>query len=113
MKSIQILSLRAVFLIAVTLLFTSCYTHRLATEALPGTVIPDTAISDSYFWGLWQDKPIETRVCDSLDVLGVAEVQIKTNFLYALITVATLGIWSPVKVIWRCSEQCPHTGIIN
>lgn len=90
--------------------FTSCYSYKVATHAQPGTEVSKTVTAHSFFWGLVQ-KPaqIHTPVCDSLQVNGMAEVTVKTNFGYALITVATLGIWSPVKVQWKCSKPCKKT----
>ena len=49
---------------------------------------------------------------DSLEVNGVAEVTMTTNLGYALITVLTLGIWSPIKVQWKCSKPCQPTGTL-
>jgi hypothetical protein len=31
------------------------------------------------------------------------EVRVSTNFGFALITVATLGIWAPATVEWSCA----------
>jgi hypothetical protein len=91
-------------------LFTSCYTYKVATHAQAGTEVSKAVTAHSFFWGLVQ-KPaqIHTPVCDSLQVNGMSEVTVKTNFGYALITVATLGIWSPVKVQWKCSKPCKKT----
>ncbi len=102
-----------VWLITVTLVFSSCYSYRVATQALPGTEVSKTVTAHSFFWGLLQ-KPVEihTPVCDSLGVNGMAEVTMKTNFGYALITVATLGIWSPMKVEWKCSKPCKKSGTL-
>jgi len=102
-----------VWFIAATLFLSSCYTYRVATEALPGTENSKTVTAHALFWGLVQ-KPTEihTPVCDSLGVNGMAEVTVKSNFGYSLITVATLGIWSPVQIQWKCSKPCKKTGEI-
>jgi len=97
-----------VFSVLMMVLFcSSCYSYRIATQALPGTEVSQTKTVHSFFWGLVQ-KPgeIHTPVCDSLGVNGVAEVTIKTNLGYSVITVVTLGIWSPMKVEWKCSKPC-------
>ncbi|MBC7889571.1 MAG: hypothetical protein H7Z13_16980 [Ferruginibacter sp.] len=100
-------------LVSVTLVFSNCYTYRVATHAQPGTEASKAITAHSFFWGLAKKpKEIHTPVCDSLGVLGMAEVTMKTNFGYALITVATLGIWSPVKVQWKCSKPCRKTGTL-
>jgi Bor protein len=97
--------------LAVTILFSSCYSYRVATHAQAGSELSKPVTAHAFFWGLVQ-KPaqIHTPVCDSLQVNGMSEVTVKTNFGYALITVVTLGIWSPVKVQWRCSKPCKKTG---
>jgi len=102
-----------VWLVTCTLFFSSCYSYRVATQALPGTETSKTVTAHSFFWGLIK-KPtlIHTPVCDSLEVNGIAEVTVKTNFGYAFITVATLGIWSPMKLEWKCSKPCKKSGTL-
>ena len=103
-----------VWLMVVSFLFSNCYTYRVATQAQAGTEVTNTVTAHSYFWGLIQKPPdfIHTPICDSLGVNGMSEVTVKTNFGYALITVATLGIWSPMKVQWKCSKPCKKTGTL-
>lgn len=92
------------------LLLSSCYTYRVATHAQPGTEF-SSRTAHSFFWGLVQNpKEIATPVCDSLNANGVAVVQVKSNFGFSLITVLTLGIWSPMKIEWKCSKPCQVTG---
>lgn len=100
-------------LFATTLFLSSCYSYRVATHAQAGTEPSKPVTAHSFFWGLVQ-KPaqIHTPICDSLGVNGMAEVTVKTNLGYALITVVTLGIWSPMKVQWKCSKPCKKTGTL-
>ncbi len=102
-----------VMIIVITITLNSCYTHRVSTQAQEGTELSKTVTSHSLFWGLVQ-KPAEihTPVCDSLGVNGMSQVTVKSNFGYSLITVATLGIWSPVQIQWRCSKPCKKSGEI-
>jgi hypothetical protein len=97
--------------LAAIILFSSCYTYRVATHAQAGSEPSNTVTAHAFFWGLVQ-KPaqIHTADCDSLQVNGMSEVTIKTNLGFAFITVATLGIWCPVKVEWRCSKPCKKIG---
>src|ERR1700712_2488576 len=92
-------------LIASSMLFSSCYTYRLATHAQPATdqLTTTTIHAYSLFWGIL-NKPqvLMTPNCDKLGVNGVAEVTIKTNFANAVLTIVTLGIYCPVKVSWKC-----------
>lgn len=96
-----------------TLLLSSCYSYRLATQAQPSTDITTAQSVRAYslFWGI-VNKPqvITTPTCDSLGVNGVAEVYVKNNFGNAFITVLTLGIYSPVRIEWKCSKPCAQTG---
>lgn len=94
--------------------FTSCYSYRVATQALAGSEISKPVTVNSFFWGLIKSPKddVHTPICDSLGVNGLSEVTVKTNFGYALITVVTLGIWSPVKMQWKCSKPCKKTGTL-
>jgi hypothetical protein len=81
---------------------------------------------DSFFWGAVQKRTngidVVTSNCDSLHYdkiakvvktpVGLDEVQVSTNFGYALITVASLGIWCPVQIKWKCSKPCTSIGTI-
>lgn len=99
-------------LLAGLLLLNSCYTYKLSTRAQAATdeLSTTTIYTYSLFWGL-VNKPqvVHTPNCDTIGSLGVAEVKIKTNFGYALATIATLGIYCPVKVIYKCGKPCPQT----
>jgi Bor protein len=100
-------------LFALMLVFSSCYSYRVATHAQAGTGLSKPVTAHAFFWGLVQKPPqIRTPVCDSLQLNGMSEVTVKTNFGYALITVITLGIWSPAKVQWKCSKPCKETGTL-
>lgn len=97
-------------LLGITFL-SSCYTYRVQTHSQAGSEVT-TVNANSYFWGLVQ-KPkagITTPLCDSLDVNGMSIVRVRSNFGYALITVITLGIWSPMKIDYRCSKPCQNIG---
>ena len=109
-------NLRCASLLATTLcagvLSSGCYSYRLATHALPSTEIGPAQSIPAYnlFWGiLARPQVIHTPNCDSLGLNGVAEVRVKTSFGNALVTVLTLGIYSPVRVEWKCSKPCPPT----
>jgi len=97
-------------LLACGTLFSNCYSYRIATHAQAGTEF-QTTTAHSFFWGLVQKpREISTPICDSLNVNGVAVVQVQNNFGYSLITVLTLGIWSPIKLQWKCGKPCQVNG---
>lgn len=92
------------------LLISSCYTTNIATHAQAGSVVSKRTVN-SFFWGLIQSpKRVTTPICDSLGTNGMAEVTVKNNLGYSLITVGTLGIWSPTRIEWRCGKPCPKVG---
>jgi hypothetical protein len=100
-------------LFSISFFFSSCYSYRVATQAQAGTETNKPITAHSFFWGLLKSpKEIHTPTCDSLGANGMAEVNIKNNFGFSLITVATLGIWSPMRIEWKCSKPAKKTGIL-
>lgn len=100
-------------LLAALLFLNSCYTYKLNTKAQPATDELTTTTLNTYslFWGLMnQPQVLHTPNCDTLGALGVSEVKVQTNLGYALITVATLGIYCPIRVVYKCSKPCPQEG---
>lgn len=109
---ILILKLRSIVLLASCVtIFNSCYTYRVSTHAQAGTEMITHRTVHSFFWGMLNNpEEIHTPICDSLQVNGMAVVEVKSNLGYSLITVLTLGIWSPVRIGWKCSKPCRETG---
>lgn len=102
----------SVFFIALSLTVTmsSCYTARVATHAQAGTETSGQTVN-FFLWGALQSpKRVTTPICDSLGANGMAEVTVKNNFGYSLITVITLGIWSPTRLEWKCAKPCKKVG---
>jgi hypothetical protein len=88
-----------------------CYSYRIATHAQAGTETKK-ATAHSFFWGLVQTPKdgIKTPNCDSLQINGMSDVKVRTNFGYALITVCTLGIWAPIQLEYKCGKPCQKIG---
>jgi len=61
----------------------------------------------TFFWGLVQDP--QTVVATNCESNSLDNVRVSTNYGYALVTVLSLGIWSPLDVNWRCAEA-PDSG---
>jgi len=79
-----------------------CYHYRVvAPDPEPATEY-ENRIVHSLFWGLVQSKDISADDClsNALD-----EVRITTNIGYSAISIATLGIWMPMNVQWRCAKE--------
>ena len=58
--------------------------------------------SQTFFWGLMQDP--QTVVAENCESNSLDNVRVSNNFGFALVTVLSLGIWSPIEVNWRCAE---------
>jgi hypothetical protein len=115
MPALFLRTVKSAALAGLLILHAGCYTYRLATHAQSSTdeLITTKKTAHSLFWGLL-NKPqaVMTPNCDQLGVNGVAEVTVKTNFGYALLTIATLGIYCPVTISWKCAKPCNPTGVL-
>ncbi len=93
-----------VYLVILLLLpfLSGCYHYRVtAPDPDPATEY-ESRVAHSLFWGLVQSKDISADDClsNALD-----EVHMTTNLGYSVISVATLGIWMPMNVQWRCAKE--------
>ncbi|MBK8965730.1 MAG: hypothetical protein R3D58_22375 [Saprospiraceae bacterium] len=85
-------------------LYSSCYHYRIMAPDFDPATEYQSKTAHSLFWGLIQSQPMRPANCANSN--GLDEVRVSTNFGYALITVATLGIWCPVQLEWRCAKPC-------
>lgn len=66
---------------------------------------PDSPVSATYHGSLWSDSLCSTNwVSSKSSRESLNSVRVRTNFLYALVTVASLGIYAPVDVEWRLNN---------
>lgn len=96
-------------LLFITPLTTGCYHYRvIAPDPDPATEYEKRTVH-SLFWGLLQARDISADDClsNALD-----EVRVSTNLGYSAISVATLGIWMPMDVRWRCAKEALIDGEI-
>jgi hypothetical protein len=56
----------------------------------------------TFFWGLAQDP--QTVIAGNCESNSLDSVRVSTNYGFALVTVLSLGIWTPIEVNWRCAE---------
>lgn len=93
-------------LIAVALLLLGgqgCYHYRVTTDDRPATEYEKKTVHN-LLWGLLtQDAPAADCVGEGKSN-GLSEVRISTNLGYLIISVATVGIWVPLDVEWRCAR---------
>ena len=101
---------------------TGCYTYHVyqvgGTDGRekgnqPGTEWEHKTLH-AFAWGaLRQDLPVTNCQLGSGQRLGMEEVKIDTNLGYLLASAATLGIWVPLDVSWRCTKPPVPTGTLN
>ena len=98
--------LMAVLLCA--MLTAGCYYYRAQVPGAPGVGVTEYKgeVVWSLFWGLVQENPRITNCRGQ----GLSEVRNTTNFGFALLTVASLGIASPQRVEWKCAPPTPSPG---
>lgn len=83
-------------------LINGCYHYRVvAPDPEPATDY-ESRVAHSLFWGLLQSKDISADDCQSN---ALDEVRMTTNLGYSVISVATLGIWMPMNVQWKCAKE--------
>lgn len=108
------LTTTALLLILLSALLPSCYHYRIsAPNNLPSTET-ESEVVHGLLWGL-AVKPkngLKPKNCEPHD-MALYQVQVTSNLGYSLITVVTLGIWSPMKVEWQCAKPCPGEGEIR
>jgi hypothetical protein len=66
----------------------------------------------AFFWGALQQNllpPAPPATSTPANCKSMRQVKVPMNYGYALITVATVGIWSPLRVAWQCAED-PNGG---
>jgi Bor protein len=98
------------------LLGQGCYHYRVSSANFDPSTNYQKKTVHSFFWGAAQKRTngvdVVTSNCDSLRINKIDEVRITNNFLYALATVGTLGIWCPIQIEWKCPKPCTQEGTI-
>ena len=61
-------------------------------------------------WGLVAQSAIAKNCADSN---AMDEVRVSSNLGYNVLTVGTLGFWSPTTVEWKCTSPPPASGNAN
>jgi hypothetical protein len=89
-----------------------CATYRVRASGaggIPGVDQYEGEVVWSFFWGAVEEIP-RVHACGELPL---AEVRVRSNLGYSLLSVATLGIASPVRVEWKCAKPRPAGGDLN
>jgi len=82
-------------------------------QNMPGTEL-ETKRLNSLAWGLWrEDLPITNCRLGNGQRLGIEELRIGQTLPQMLITMLTLGFWSPTMVSWRGCRPPIQSGILD
>jgi len=103
-----------IYIVFAAQILPGCTTTRIVSKYDCDTVSNNplnTKTTWSFAWGLVEPKPITPNCDPRFNHLN--QVQSKTNFGYALITVVSLGIVMPQKVTWCCAPYSPPTDSLN
>lgn len=111
-----------VFILASAVPTSGCYTYHVyqvggaAGRELgnqPGTEWRNETLH-AFAWGaVRQDLPVDNCQLGDGQRFGIEEVKVDTNLGYLLVSVATLGIWVPLEVSWRCAKPPGPTGTLD
>jgi hypothetical protein len=79
-------------------------------QNMPGTEWK-TRNLNSFLWGLIrQDLPITNCRLTNGQRTGIEEFRIGRTFPQALASLVTLGIWTPMRISWRCCRPQSQSG---
>lgn len=98
---------RAVVLV-LALTLPACYRNAVVVPGSDAVTEWRGKTVHSYLWGLLKSQNAKAHDCERSK--GLATVRSDTNLGYALLTVVTLGIWSPTRLEWRCARLVGITG---
>jgi hypothetical protein len=86
---------------------TGCYRNAVVAPRMDPATDWHGKTVHSLFWGLVKQRDVVAQDCEPSNSLN--QVRSDTNFGYMLLTVATLGIWAPTRLEWRCG-RLPEPG---
>jgi hypothetical protein len=71
---------------------------------------PDSPVPATYHGSLWSSTLWEEDwIASKSRKESLTSVRIRTNYLYALVTVITLGIYAPIDMEWRLNNNSELT----
>jgi hypothetical protein len=69
---------------------------------------------NSYLWGLVrQDLPIDNCRTAKGRRKGIEEIRVDRTATQGLASILTLGLWTPVRIGWRCNKLPGPTGTLG
>jgi hypothetical protein len=93
---------------------TGCYHYHVAAPGFDPATEPQRQVVHSLAWGL-VNKPQTALARNCANSNALDQVKVSSNLGYTLLTVVTLGFWSPVQVEWKCAKRNEdgNTGVIG
>jgi hypothetical protein len=96
------------FLVAMLPWLAGCYHYRASAVNLAPATEPQSVTVWTYAWGAVQQDVQPTDCANQ----ALQQVEVSSNFGFALLTVVSLGFVSPATVEWRCAKSpvvpAPH-----
>ena len=81
---------------------TGCYHQIVQTGNPAGSTVVDKAFDPGWLWGLVPNDEVDVRrECP----MGVAVVETETSFMNGLVSVLTIGIFTPQHVRVTCASR--------
>jgi hypothetical protein len=78
-----------------------CAHFRVAPDGLNPSTAEQKRHVNAFVWGA-----LEPRVAPpNCEGNGLASVTVKTSLVDALVTVVTIGFWTPMTVEWTCAKD--------
>jgi len=108
-RTLLAVSKKTLLAVSCLVMMQGCYHARIQTANFDPSTTYESKTVHTMFWGLVQEDIVAAN-CDALQVKGLDEVRVTTNYGYALITVLTLGIWCPTQIEWKCAKPCQLEG---
>lgn len=69
---------------------------------------------NSFLWGLVrQDLPVDNCRDSAGRRKGIEEIRVDRTAAQGLASVLTLGLWTPVRIGWRCNKLPGQTGTLG
>jgi hypothetical protein len=116
-------SLSTPTLLAFSLLAVGCYRYHLLVPEPDPVVTACHRTVHALAWGLITHDTRTTHcetgtvpdsvrtVCEQSNAIG--QLRVSSNFGYSLLTIVTLGFWSPVDLQWQCAKTVEPPGTID
>ncbi|GHN01059.1 hypothetical protein WSM22_25480 [Cytophagales bacterium WSM2-2] len=91
-----------------------CYHYRISSANFDPSTSYEKKTIHSFFWGLAAKRnngiDLVTDNCDKMNINQLDEIRVTTNLGYSLINIATLGIWNPIQIQWKCAKPREREG---